>query len=765
MRPNTLNLRHQQNHDVSRGVLRETYRAWADRSEECIVPEKNIRSLFQQLKLFPTTEQVHDMIRTARLIAQGSNNCTKYSKHSSGLTFGEFSVLFADIRKLGYASILNNIDVSHPVSPSSSEFSSKVASSNTNKRFDEQSSETTVGPEVFLGGSCNPTTWRADVAIPTLNHLGISFYNPQVSEWTPDLLELEHRAKEKAKVLFFVMDSQTRSTAGAIEVAHIAGRNSKHLVLVLLPYKPNQKILNEQLTMDEYVDLSRNQLLLKQLVRRRGLPVLDSIPLALEYIKNILSGGSCREHPQNIATRLISVRRTYDRVASNSHYAISLSQCQKALMALGYSPGIASIPTIKQVLAYYEHICHQESKCGNRSSPIMVINAANGTAHIVDDKVLITFDGLCILDFYFAVLHHEILETSCISPIKGTNLQQPPIYLTDSPECSHRFPSSPINSSKMFTVEENDLTDQRQNTPESYSICFNNKIASGAQYKCGESSNTDAMISTTAVKFIENTFHNTVNKSCTHEYGVSSDWNYLELASLNFPQNTRKGNFHLQNDTDESFHHDERLTLKIRDIYLGGSCWMLTNWRQQYAAPYLKANNITFYMSSFHEGLEGTSSTGEIYDKNVYRDHQLIFNPALLDSSRILLFVITNDTRSLGAMTMAAHYIGMGYNVVMCVQMLTDGCTVKGSQLSSSAVRDYNRGRTYLIDLSKRQGIPVFGEIEAALDCAVEKLRVQCNFSTETSTSSFNRKLYISIGSSECSWCYTGVSATTKKTS
>lgn len=40
--------------------------------------------------------------------------------------------------------------------------------------------------EVFLGGSCNPTTWRADVAIPALKELGISFYNP-VSETRIDL--------------------------------------------------------------------------------------------------------------------------------------------------------------------------------------------------------------------------------------------------------------------------------------------------------------------------------------------------------------------------------------------------------------------------------------------------------------------------------------------------------------------------------------------------------------------------------------------------
>ena len=31
---------------------------------------------------------------------------------------------------------------------------------------------------VFLGGSCNPTTWRHDVAIPFLKQHGITFYNP-----------------------------------------------------------------------------------------------------------------------------------------------------------------------------------------------------------------------------------------------------------------------------------------------------------------------------------------------------------------------------------------------------------------------------------------------------------------------------------------------------------------------------------------------------------------------------------------------------------
>ncbi|VDL96161.1 unnamed protein product [Schistocephalus solidus] len=31
---------------------------------------------------------------------------------------------------------------------------------------------------VFLGGACNPTTWRQKHAIPFLEEAGINFYNP-----------------------------------------------------------------------------------------------------------------------------------------------------------------------------------------------------------------------------------------------------------------------------------------------------------------------------------------------------------------------------------------------------------------------------------------------------------------------------------------------------------------------------------------------------------------------------------------------------------
>ncbi|KAI5727259.1 hypothetical protein M8J76_017111 [Diaphorina citri] len=40
--------------------------------------------------------------------------------------------------------------------------------------------------EIFLGGSCNPTTWRQDEAIPLLKNLGITFYNPKIALGTKE---------------------------------------------------------------------------------------------------------------------------------------------------------------------------------------------------------------------------------------------------------------------------------------------------------------------------------------------------------------------------------------------------------------------------------------------------------------------------------------------------------------------------------------------------------------------------------------------------
>lgn len=125
------------------------------------------------------------MLQTAKLFARrGSNGldgrCSAMSNSQmNGLTFGEFCVLAADIRRFRTQCLQPS--TSAPRRDRNNEQTNKTTDTDENAKNTLRPADPSA-PEVFLGGSCNPTTWRADVAVPTLNKLGISFFNP-VSEF------------------------------------------------------------------------------------------------------------------------------------------------------------------------------------------------------------------------------------------------------------------------------------------------------------------------------------------------------------------------------------------------------------------------------------------------------------------------------------------------------------------------------------------------------------------------------------------------------
>lgn len=149
--------------------------------------------------------------------------------------------------------------------------------------------------QVFLGGSCNPTTWRHDQAIPYFQSRSVSFYNPQRPDWTPDLIEIEHRAKELAPLLFFVIDHDTRALASIVEVCYLAARG-RNIIVVMnsMPEKDYTKfILNKHSTVekddkDDYDNVCEARRMLRTLLRNISIPVFDNVRLALECAAFIL---------------------------------------------------------------------------------------------------------------------------------------------------------------------------------------------------------------------------------------------------------------------------------------------------------------------------------------------------------------------------------------------------------------------------------------------------------------------------------------------
>eukprot|EP01137_Pigoraptor_chileana_P032528 Opistho-2@22041 len=209
----------------------------------------------------------------------------------SYLTYGEFCVIATELRylcKLNAQNETNSRTLWNRAKRSASLSSASappITAPALRKRRDSRPRF-----EVFLGGSCNPTTWRRDYAIPILQKSHLTFYNPQVDEWYPELMEIEAQAKDSASLLFFVVDNQTRGIASMIEVAYLSGIG-RELILVTNDFPAEAMIDGAFISAAEICDLNDGHCLLRDIVERKGVPVFSDTRIALECTVKVLRHG------------------------------------------------------------------------------------------------------------------------------------------------------------------------------------------------------------------------------------------------------------------------------------------------------------------------------------------------------------------------------------------------------------------------------------------------------------------------------------------
>ena len=128
--------------------------------------------------------------------------------------------------------------------------------------------------KVFLGGTCNGSTWR-DKLIPMLKK---EYFNPVVEDWTPECQEEERRQKE------FVCDAQTYvitpKMLGVFSIAEVVDASNKN----------PQKTIFCVLENDEGEVFSKASLkslnAVKDMVSFNGAHVLSSIEDLATFINN-----------------------------------------------------------------------------------------------------------------------------------------------------------------------------------------------------------------------------------------------------------------------------------------------------------------------------------------------------------------------------------------------------------------------------------------------------------------------------------------------
>ncbi|WP_456389064.1 nucleoside 2-deoxyribosyltransferase domain-containing protein [Profundibacter sp.] len=74
--------------------------------------------------------------------------------------------------------------------------------------------------KVFLGGTCNKSTWRDDL----IHTLEVDYFNPVVDDWTPDCQAEEIRQRETCDFCLYVI---TPKMTGVYSIAEVVDDSNK----------------------------------------------------------------------------------------------------------------------------------------------------------------------------------------------------------------------------------------------------------------------------------------------------------------------------------------------------------------------------------------------------------------------------------------------------------------------------------------------------------------------------------------------------------
>jgi hypothetical protein len=142
--------------------------------------------------------------------------------------------------------------------------------------------------EVFLGGACGMTTWRKNIAVPMLSTAGITFFDPQVEEWKPDMVVIESIVKERCAVLLFVIGSETRGVASMVEATQYICEG-RDVVLVLSDISSGSQIDGDIITQNESKDLNRGRAYIADVARKWMIPTFSNVHDACHFIVELIT--------------------------------------------------------------------------------------------------------------------------------------------------------------------------------------------------------------------------------------------------------------------------------------------------------------------------------------------------------------------------------------------------------------------------------------------------------------------------------------------
>jgi hypothetical protein len=89
------------------------------------------------------------------------------------------------------------------------------------------------------------------------------------------------------------------------------------------------------------------------------------------------------------------------------------------------------------------------------------------------------------------------------------------------------------------------------------------------------------------------------------------------------------------------------------------------------------------------------------------------------DAAEVLLFAIHEETRGVASIGEVSYLLGLGRPLALALRMIPPGA----AWLDDGEREDLNRGRLFVRTMAERHGVPVYEQIEDAVDRAIALVR------------------------------------------
>ncbi|XP_026324367.1 uncharacterized protein LOC113233443 isoform X2 [Hyposmocoma kahamanoa] len=651
---------------VSNGIVklkgslaREVANAWGYRvgTPDVPAPAEHLQNLFNDIELYPTKTQVFEMLVCARQCAR---------RQSLSLTFGEFCVFAAELRRWSRQTRQN------PTKPESPNWSLDKELRDLDAICKHvNGSEASLSPcEVFLGGSCNPTTWRSDIAIPMLKKMGITYFNPQVEDWSTELVEVEHRAKASARALLFVLDSETRAVAASVEVAHLAAA-PKDLLLVLRPYARHQNIANETISDQEYVELARARATLQEAVERRGLPAFTDIPAALRCARDVIRGA--RTNPRySLGHTIMRLKRAFDAAGSRN----------------GLITRSRAVDVLKDVTRVRREVADRclppsidtldfETFCASVAELAADVEWQSRNGQEAEAVTGATVSAERRMDAQRDTNGRHVPNARLRAYGRKLPLYIPKSNVSRSGEGEVASAESGSSGESLFTPG----TERRLERLPAMLGAPTHDVYLGGAFPSQHTRPEEILR----------------REGFTYVIPRANDYTRMFSAPAR-----RSAPAH-----PESPRHDKKP-------------------RPATATPAPTDDDVQLREKPATAELADRLSASDFYTVTEDITPQPFtgtYDEALLLGSRLLVFSMSSEAPCFPAMVLAAHYMGLRpKNTVLLVQPMLPP-QAGAHSYSETAVKDYNRGRHYITDLARRSNVPVFDNVNDTMACVLSRLR------------------------------------------